>query len=519
MNKFARLQLAAVAVVAFGSGLVFASGFDLTKLSWAQTQPAPKPTPLEVKPLEETGQAFEAIAEHVTPAVVSITAEQLESRRPTTQRRTLPPGIDEFFRQFEDLPQPPRGGGTGSGFIVSKDGYILTNNHVVANADRVTVTMLDNRTFEAKVVGRDPTTDVAVIKVEGKDLPTVTLGDDAKTRVGQWVVAIGNPLGLEFTVTAGIVSAKGRSQLNLPNVQRYSIQDFIQTDAAINPGNSGGPLVNIRGEVIGINSAIASQTGFNAGYGFAIPITLAKLVMDDLIQHGRVRRAVLGISIADVSPTDARAAGLTDIRGVMVDGFDPSESESPAARAGMQPGDIIIAAGGQRVNRLSELQRIIRGFKPGDIVEIEAMRFKERKSFRVRLGEPPRPADEEIASADRPEASPASAGERSNERLGISFSPVPAEFIRARRVATDYRDGLLVTDVSARGPAYRELFPNRDIIVRVLNPVRREVRNVSDLEQVVASLKDGDVLSLLVWDTAVAGDQVGRTRVVNIAIQ
>ena len=520
MNKVARLQLTAVAIVAFGSGLVFASGFDLTNISWAQTQPAPKPTAQDVRPLEETGQAFEAIAEHVTPAVVSITAEQIESRRPSTQRRQgLPPGIDEFFRQFEDQPQQPRGGGTGSGFIVTQDGYILTNNHVVANADRVTVTMLDNRTFEAKVVGRDPTTDVAVIKVDARNLPTVTLGDDAKTRIGQWVVAIGNPLGLEFTVTAGIVSAKGRSQLALPNVQRYSIQDFIQTDAAINPGNSGGPLVNIRGEVIGINSAIASQTGFNAGYGFAIPITLAKLVMDDLIQHGRVRRAVLGISIAEVRPADARAAGLNEIRGVMVDGFDPpSGDDSPAARAGMQPGDIIISAAGQRVNRISELQRVIRGHKPGDIVEIEAMRFRERKSFRVRLAEPPRAADEQVATSDRPDAEPVRSDARSNERLGISVSPVPQELITARRVGAEYRGGLLVTDVSARGPAYRELFANRDIIVRVLNPTRKEIRSIADLEQAIAALKRGDVLSLLVWDTAIAGQQYGRTRVVNIPI-
>ena len=517
MNKLARLQLIAIAVVAFSSGLVFASGFDLTKISWAQVKPAPKPTPQEVRPLEETGQAFEAIAEHVTPAVVSITAEQLE-RRPVQRRGNVPPGMEDFFRQFEDQ-QQPRGGGTGSGFIVSKDGYILTNNHVVANADRVTVRLLDNRSFEAKVIGRDPTTDVAVIKVDATDLPTVAIGDDAKTRIGQWVVAIGNPLGLEFTVTAGIVSAKGRSQLNLPNFQRYSIQDFIQTDAAINPGNSGGPLVNIRGEVIGINSAIASATGFSAGYGFAIPITLAKLVMDDLIQHGRVRRAVLGVSIDEVDPADARAAGLAEIRGIKIQSFDPSESESPAARAGMELGDIIISAAGQRVNRISELQRVIRGFKPGDVVDIEAMRFKEKKAFRVRLAEPPATPEEQIAANDRSDVEPVRSDARQNEKLGITVGSIPQEFITARRVASPYRAGVLVTDVNARGPAYRELFPNRDIILRALNPVRKDIKSVSDLEQVVGGMKRGDVLSLLVWDTLGAGaDRAGTTKVVNIVI-
>src|SRR6185436_19344454 len=204
-------------------------------------------------------------AEHVTPAVVSFRSEQLEARR--QQRRNIPTGMEDFFRQFEipDQQQQPRSG-TGSGFVVSKNGYILTNNHVVADADRVTVTLLDNRQFTAKVIGTDPTTDVALIKVDADNLPVVQLGNDEAARVGQWVVAIGNPLGLDFTVTAGIISAKGRSQLNLPGRERYAIQDFIQTDAAINPGNSGGPLVNIRVEVIGINSAIASPTGYNAGY-------------------------------------------------------------------------------------------------------------------------------------------------------------------------------------------------------------------------------------------------------------
>jgi serine protease Do len=517
MNKLARVQLYAAVLVAFATGLIFASGFDLTKISWAQTKtgvvPAPKPTAQEVKPLEETGQAFEAIAEHVTPAVVSIEAEQLEARTRTQPRRNLPPGMEDFFRQFEAPDNQPRSG-TGSGFIVTKDGYILTNNHVVANADRVTVTLLDNRRFPAKVVGRDPTTDVALIKVDAQNLPTVSMGDDRVARVGQWVVAIGNPLGLEFTVTAGIISAKGRSQLNLPGREKYAIQDFIQTDAAINPGNSGGPLVNIRGEVIGINSAIASATGFNAGYGFAIPISLAKVVMDDIRQFGRVRRAVLGVSIGEVAPADARAGGLNEIRGAKVQAFDPPDGDSPARKAGVEVGDIIISAAGQKVNRVSELQRVIRGFKPGEVVDIEVMRFGQKKTYRVRLAEPPVEADDQIASADRPGAEPASASERSYDRLGITVQSVPEEFVTARDIKNDeYRRGLLVSAVSPRGPAYRELLANRDIILKSLHPARRDIRTANDLELVIASLKRGDVLSLLVYDAALRS-----TKVVNLAI-
>jgi len=519
MTKLARAQLIAGVLIAFACGIVFASGFDLTKISWAQskTTVAPKPTAQEIKPLEETGQAFEAIAEHVTPAVVSIRSEQLEARR--QQRRNVPPGMEDFFRQFEipDQQQQQPRSGTGSGFIVSKDGYILTNNHVVEEADRVTVTLLDNRQFTAKVIGTDPTTDVALIKVDANDLPTVNLGNDEVSRVGQWVVAIGNPLGLDFTVTAGIISAKGRSQLNLPGRERYAIQDFIQTDAAINPGNSGGPLVNIHGDVIGINSAIASSTGYNAGYGFAIPITLAKVVMEDLKSYGRVRRALLGVSIGEVEPADARAAGLDEIRGAKVQSFDPNPDDSPARRAGMEIGDIIITAAGHKVNRVAELQRVIRNFKPGEVVDVEVMRFGSKKSFKVRLGEPPK-ANPDVASAanDRNPSvrtEPAAAGVRSYDRLGITVQAVPAQLATEAKVSDEARRGLLVTDVSARGPAYRKLFATQDIIIRTLFPARNEIRSAADLEQVVKSLKPGDVLSVLVYTM---GAQA--TRVVTLAI-
>src|SRR6476469_5022904 len=343
-SSLSRARLGAAVLTAFVCGLLFASGFDLTRFGFAQDGAKPaKVASSQFQSLAETGSAFEAIADHVTPSVVSIQTTRITNAR---QRGSGRPDIEEFFRNFQPPSQqrePQEASGTG--FVVSKDGYILTNNHVVADADKVQVTLLDKRTFEAKVIGRDPTTDVAVIKIDGENLPVASLGDDNNARVGQWVVAIGNPLGLDFTVTAGIISAKGRPLQGLLGNRGYEITDYIQTDAAINPGNSGGPLVNIRGEVIGINSAIASSTGFYAGYGFAIPVTLAKQVMDDLIRYGKVRRAVMGVAIANATAVDAKAAGMNEVTGVYVRAFS-DETNSPAKEAGIQPGDVIVSADG-----------------------------------------------------------------------------------------------------------------------------------------------------------------------------
>ena len=327
----------------------------------------PAPPAAVLQPMIEAENAFMAVAEAVTPSVVSIRTERA-IRDPRVRPGTRVPS------------------GQGSGFIVSRDGYIMTNNHVVAGASRVTVVLLDKREFVARVVGRDPTTDVAVIKIDGADFPAVRLGDDARARVGQWVLAVGNPLGLDFTVTSGIVSAKGRS---VPvNQDQYAISDFIQTDAAINPGNSGGPLVNIRGEVIGINSAIASPTGVNAGYGFAIPISLARDVMDDLVQYGEVRRAVLGLRLADVDAEIAGRAGLRTIAGAFVAGFP--EGESPARTAGLQAGDVIVAVGGRPVDRVATLQRVVRALGPGAVAEVGFVRAGTQRTVRVRLAAAPR---------------------------------------------------------------------------------------------------------------------------------
>jgi serine protease Do len=513
-----RARWGVAVVVAFLGGLIIASGgLDLSRLGFAQSKPSVAAT----APIIEASNAFVAIADHVTPAVVSISAESRpaqnsQRRRSLPNGLTIPPGMEDFFDQFgQQVPQVE--GGSGSGFIVSKDGYILTNNHVVTTSDRttvadqVTVQLLDHRTYKAKVIGNDPTTDVAVIKITGADFPTLPLGNDANSRVGEWVLAIGNPLGFDFTVTAGIISAKGRSLpglLNRRNGPNYSISDLIQTDAAINPGNSGGPLVNSRGEVIGITSAIASPTGVNAGYGFAIPITLAKKVMEDIIALGRVRVAVLGIQINEVSPEDAAVSGMKEIRGAKVEGFGGSAT-SAAARAGVQAGDIIITADGQPVDRVSTLQRIVRNHAPGENIDIDVMRYGQRKSFRVKLGE----LEEPTRSVAAAPASPTSNSGSVNPTLGVSVQPVPAEIAAQANLAPAQR-GVMVTDVVPLGPSYQKL-GTRDVIYELLYPgPRRPIRTPSDLTQVLQRVKPGDYVSFNVTTLG----QEGSNRVVNIRI-
>ena len=511
-RTLARARFGAAVVIAFASGIFFASGFDLTPFGFAQSRgTAAKPTVQDVKPIADASNAFVSIAEHVTPSVVSIQAERdAKQRVQRSPRRNVPPGLEDFFQQFDPRSVPAEA--SGSGFIVSKDGYILTNNHVVENFDRLNVTLTDHRVFKAKVVGRDPTTDVAVIKIDGKDLPTASLGNDESARVGEWVLAIGNPLGLDFTVTAGIVSAKGRGGAELQGLNRdaYAITDFIQTDAAINPGNSGGPLVNNRGEVIGINTAIASQNGYYQGYGFAIPITLAKQVMDDLIEHGEVRRAVLGVQISPVSPEDATVAGLKDISGVLVGGY--SDDSSPARAAGLEAGDVIIAADGKPTDRVSTLQRIIRGHEPGETVAIDVMRYGSKKSFKVKLAKAPNPSA--VASRDSDDDNATPAGGTSYDKLGVTVEPVTPEFRSAKQLNGD-RDGVRVASVDAAGPSNRRLFQN-DVITAVLFPTpRKDVHSVADLQGVLSRAKDGDIVSLQVFNPDVPQ---AATRVVNIRV-
>lgn len=499
------LKFGTLVTLAFALGLAFAAAFRLPSRGEAAVrsvlQDTSRPLP-QAKAAVDLGDAFASVAEHVKPAVVFIKSE----RRERISSRRLPPGFEDFF-QVPRRPQIEQG--SGSGFIVSQDGYILTNNHVVQGADRVTVRLLDNREFTAKTVGTDPTTDVAVIKIDATGLPTVRLGDADSTKIGNWVLAIGNPLGenFTFTVTAGIVSAKGRLLAGL-NQSRYAIQDFIQTDAAINPGNSGGPLVNVRGEVIGINSAIASETGFYAGYGFAIPINLARTVMTQLISTGHVERAVIGVSIRAITPEDADYAGLPEIRGVVVNEFSPPDN-SPAKRAGIQQGDVIVSVDGQSIESVAQLQQRVGFKKPGEVVQITVVRKGGiRKTLPVRLAPAPTGDQQEVANNDGGNDSRDSAP--MEKTLGISVEPLSQENARDQDLRQVMRSGggLVVSQVSPEGPAYQRLLDgsqgNPDIILKV-NGTQTGSR--AELRQALAGVKRGDIVTLTVLSSTPDGWQ------------
>jgi len=535
MKSFWRTRLTAGAVATACAAALAAAGLAQRSSVLYPAQPAAADTahkpmstvgaaPLAgrpLPPLDELSATFAAVSERVKPSVVYITATPPE--RPLAERGTapdaptlpgLPPEFRQFFRGLPIIPDMPRGQGTssGSGFIISPDGYILTNAHVIDGADRVTVRLLDRREFKAKVVGRDPTTDIAVVKIDAAGLTSARLGDSDAARVGDWVLAVGNPLGdnLTFTVTQGIISAKGRGQLALPNSSRRSIQDFIQTDAAINPGNSGGPLVNVRGEVIGINTAIASPTGFNAGYGFAVPINLARAVMDQLIKTGRVERAALGILVRDASPEDAEYAGLRSVSGVLVQ--DYGSDHSPAKRAGIQPGDVIVSVDGKPVEYVAQLQEAIAFRKPGDVVSVEvARKGGRRETVRMPLqrAEEDRPASVTGTNEHDDDANPARGTVSS---LGISVVPADEATAREFALPADAR-GLVVTEVDESSPASGRLAAlgsgGPDVILSVEDT---PVPTVEALRSALRDRKPGEIVTLRVYNAPSKVRRVERVR-------
>lgn len=347
----------------------------------------------EIVPLD-----FTKTAEQVIDAVVHIRSTQLMPANGRSQQyynRELPDPFKDFFGEefnffFNPRPQnrpspgernnTPSRVGAGSGVIISNDGYIVTNNHVIANADDIEVTLHDNRTYKAAVVGTDPSTDLALLQIKEKDLPTLSFINSDEVKVGEWVLAVGNPFSLNSTITAGIVSAKGRS-INILRDQ-YAVENFIQTDAAINPGNSGGALVNLHGGLVGINTAIASPTGAYSGYGFAVPSNIVNKVVEDLIQYGVVQRGVLGIMIRSVDGNLAREKELKSAKGVYVDSLFEN---SAAAEAGLKKGDVIISVNEVPVNSASELQGEIAQFRPGEKVNLDIQRENKELNIAVVL--------------------------------------------------------------------------------------------------------------------------------------
>jgi serine protease Do len=463
------LKFGGLVAVTFVLGLLFAGVLDIPRSSLAQDPGqggrgatitrVSAPTIPDARPLADLSEAFAAVAEAVRPSVVFVESERPARRTATTSRQVIPPGFEPFFQQPEG--NPSRGQverSSGSGFLVSAEGYILTNHHVIEGATEVMVRLLDGRSFPAEVVGSDPDTDVGVLKISAPALTPAALGSSDAVRVGEWVLAIGNPLGnsLTFSVTQGIVSAKGRG-LDPLNRSNLDIQDFIQTDAAINRGNSGGPLVNVRGEVIGINSAIASETGFYAGYAFAVPIDLARAVMNQIITMGHVERTAMGVFVRTATPEDALYLGLDSIAGVKIDNF--STDDSPAKRAGLRAGDVITMVDGTPVKYVAQLQQVV-GFRtPGETVRVAVARDEGIREFSVRLvgvdadstraHQAEQPADAAVPPPVDPET---------DNALGVAVEPITDAVIRERSLPRGTR-GLLVKSVASRVSAAAHLCP------------------------------------------------------------
>jgi len=434
------------------------------------------PSPADTLSAARLSSAFRAAADVALPAVVSIrvTEEARGFRR--GQQRIFP------FLEIPELPIPSQS--QGSGVIFDARGYILTNRHVVRDADEVIVQLGDGREYEATVVGTDPNTDVAVIKIEpgsGERLPVARFGDSDALEVGDWVLALGNPLGLGITVTAGIVSAKARSIGILRRENETALEAFIQTDAAINPGNSGGPLVDLSGRVVGINTAIASQTGFYSGYGFAIPIALAQRVADDLIEHGAVRRPRLGVSIQDVDAADAEVYGLDEVAGAEVVMVQPNTA---AERAGLKIGDVIIALDGQPIRTGTELTASLARRRPGEKVRLTVVRDKSRRELTVELGEFETSTSRVAKGSERTSTA---------EVLGFQAAPLTPE--RAQQYGIEKGEGVVVVGLTPLSPAGSRGVQRGHLIVKING---KDVRSMRDLENAARSIKPGDVVSLIV---------------------
>jgi serine protease Do len=386
---------------------------------------------------------------------------------------------DEFFRRFQ-IPRERRESSLGSGVIVDAGGYIITNNHVVAKVDEIKVRLADHREFTGKVVSSDAKTDIAVVKINARDLPTIPWGDSDRLEVGDYVLAIGNPFGLNSTVTLGIVSAVGRA-----NVGIADYEDFIQTDAAINPGNSGGALINTRGELVGINTAIFSRSGGHMGIGFAVPSNLTRTVMDSLIKKGKVVRGYLGVSITGMSPAMAKHLGIKETRGALVQEVLPG---SPAAKADVQAGDVILAFNGRAIDGPAALRNTVAQTPIGKTVKVELVREGKTRTVEVKIVEQPK----EMAEAGEEDEAPAESGVKSTALSGIEVRNLTPDIVRQLNLPPNTA-GVVVSQVTPGSAAEQAGIEPGDVVIEIN---RLPVRNLADFKRLAARVGKKDSVLL-----------------------
>ena len=458
--------------------LVLTLSFALMPLAAiAADQPAPAPSASKYSALYELQDAFTSLVNQALPSVVSIT-----SKRTVDVGQGMPSPDDPFFRQFPfqipapEAPQKRQMSSYGSGVIVKSDGYILTNDHVVGGADKVRVYLKDGRDFEGTVL-RDPRGDLALVKIDAKNLPAIKLGDSSKVKPGQWAIAIGSPFGLDQTVTVGVVSATGRHEQVADEGIERNYNNLIQTDASINPGNSGGPLINIDGELIGINTLIQSSFGGgNIGIGFAIPVNAAKFTLGQLISSGKVTRGQLGVGIDDLNPTEADRYGVD--KGAMVKSVTVGTA---ADKAGVQVEDVIVEFDGKPITSSDGLVEAVSTTTPGKQTTLVVMRDKTRKTLKVTVGEAPGLAQAENAR-------------QSDDKLGFTVADITPELTNKYKL-DEKAAGVVVTKVTNGGAAMDAGIAPGQIITRANNA---PVKSVADFQKATKDLKSGDAVRLVV---------------------
>ena len=500
------LSAALLVVAAFLGGIFFVtSAANLTGLPallrGADAQQGAASAAQAVATAEELGQAFSSVAERVNPAVVQVRSTRLAPRGGAQ--------ADPFGGQnpFGDPFGGPGGEqeGLGSGAFIQADGYLVTNNHVVEGADELSVRLFDGRVLPATVVGTDPFSDIAVLKVEGDDFPSLTFAPSSELRVGQWVLAFGSPLSedLSNTVTNGIVSSLGRFQGG-----SNSISNYIQTDAAVNPGNSGGPLVNLRGEIVGINSAIATRSGGFQGISFAVPSDIVRNTTEQLVSSGTVTRGYLGISFGAVSPSLARALDVPPGAALIASFAEDGTGREPASEAGLRVDDVITAVDGTTLSDSRQLVSLVSNKRPGDEVRLTYNRDGDERTATVRLGT--RPSDEQMAEATgtaprrgrpaAPEAEPAS-----ESALGLTVQDLTPAVARRLGVEGDV-EGIAVTDVERSSEAFRDAQIRAGVVITEVN--RRPVRTVAELQRAIAAVRTGDTFLVRVLDPRGGGSRL-----------